>query len=77
MPQARLRVEPQRAGAISAAMTVLKPDWKKVWHEAARPRCCGKGSSASSVRLGMASDMPKVYTKMGSTLHGSPAAARG
>ena len=60
MPNDMVSVEPQSAGAINAAVMLLKPDWKKVWQEAARPRCAGKGSRAKMVRLGMAIDMPSV-----------------
>src|SRR6185369_123554 len=58
IPRARPRVDPHSAGAIRAAARLLKPDWKKVWQEAARPRWAGKGSRARMVRQGMARDMP-------------------
>ena len=33
MPNDMVSVEPQSAGAINAAVMLLKPDWKKVWQE--------------------------------------------
>ena len=60
MPRAREKVESHSRGAMTAAVRPLAAAWKKVCQEAARPRCCGKGSSAISVRLGMASAMPQV-----------------
>ena len=74
MPSANVPVLPQSKATIRPAAKPLKPACKKDCQEAAKPRSLAKGSSANRVSDGIASAMPVVYTKSGTTLQGKPGA---
>ena len=67
MPEANFHLALHKSGAKTPAMAALALICKKIWHEAAKPRCSGNSSKANKVKEGVAIDMPKVKSPMGKT----------
>ena len=63
---------PESNGEIAPAMTALITRLTKACTDATAPRCFGKRSSSSKVKVGKLMPMPIALRPIGNTDHGTP-----